>query len=92
MLLNGILTNSESWYGLSKSEVIQLEKVDLEFFRALFCVPGTVATAGIYLETGCYRIGTIIKTRRLNFLHAMVRLDKSEMLFKVFSCTMGETS
>ena len=84
MLLNGILTNSESWYGLSKSEVTQLEKVDLEFFRALFSVPGTVPTAGIYLETGCYRIGTIIKVRRLNFLHAMVRLDKSEMLSKFF--------
>ena len=84
MLLNGILTNSESWYGLSKSEVTQLEKVDLEFFRALFSVPGTVPTAGIYLETGCYRIGTIIKVRRLNFLHAMMRLDKSEMLSKFF--------
>ena len=30
LLLNGILTNSESWYGLSKSEISQLEKVDLE--------------------------------------------------------------
>ena len=57
LLLNGILTNSESWYGLSKSEISQLEKVNLEFFRSLFNVPGTVPTAGIYLETGCYRIG-----------------------------------
>ena len=84
LLLNGILTNSESWYGLSKSEISQLEKVDLEFFRSLFNVPETVPTAGIYLETGCYRIGTIIKIRRLNFLHAMVKLDRSEMLSKFF--------
>ena len=82
LLLNGILTNCESWYGLTDKEVAQLESVDLEFFRSLFSVPKTVPTAGIYLETGCYRIGTLIKIRRLNFLHAMVKLEKSEMLSK----------
>ena len=84
MLLNGILTNCESWYGLTDTEVSQLESVDLQFFHSLFNVPRTVPTAGLYLETGCYRIGTVIKVRRLNFLHAMVRLNKSEMLSKVF--------
>ena len=84
MLPNGILTNCESWYGLTDTEVSQLESVDLQFFHYLFNVPRTVPTAGIYLETGCYRIGTVIKIRRLNFLHAMVKLKKSEMLSKFF--------
>ena len=84
MLLNGILTNCESWYGLTDTEISQLESVDLQFFRSLFEVPRTVPTAGIYLETGSYRIGTIIKVRRLNFLHYMVKLKKSEMLSKFF--------
>ena len=74
----------KSWYGLTDTEVSQLESVDLQFFHSLFNVPRTVPTAGICLETGCYRIGTVIKVRRLNFLHAMVKLNKSEMLSKIF--------
>ena len=56
----------------------------MDFFRSLFNVPFTVPTAGLFLETGSYRIGTIIKARRLNFLHTMVKLDKKEMLSQFF--------
>ena len=67
MLLNGILTKCESWYGLKETEISELESVDLDFFRSLFKVPFTVPTAGLFLETGSYRIGTIIKARRLKY-------------------------
>ena len=84
LLLNGILTNSEVWYGLKKSEIADLEKLDIMFFRTLFIVPKTVPTVSLYLETGCLRINTILKVRRLNFLQYLVKLDKKEMLYKFF--------
>ena len=74
------LQTVKAWYGLKETEISELESVDLDFFRSLFNVPFTVPTAGLFLETGSYRIGTIIKARRLNFLHTMVKLDKKEML------------
>jgi hypothetical protein len=84
LLLNGILTNCESWYGLQESEILDLESLDLTFFRTLFEVPQTVPTVGIFLETGSFSIRTIIKVRRINFLHYLLKLDKSEMLSKFF--------
>ena len=84
LLLNGILTNSESWYGLSDAEIKKLESVDLTFFRNLFEVPHTVPSVSLYLETGSMTIGTIIKVRRVIFLHYLLKLDQSEMLSKFF--------
>ena len=82
LLLNGILTNSECWYGLSEAEIKKLESVDLTFFRNLFDVPHTVPSVSLYLETGSISIGTIIKVRRVIFLQYLLKLDSSEMLSK----------
>ena len=32
LLLNGILTNCDSWYGLTESELLDLESLDFAFF------------------------------------------------------------
>ena len=84
LLLNGILTNSECWYGISEAEIKRLESLDLTFFRNLFEVPHTVPTVGLYLETGSLSIHTILKVRRLLFLQYLVKLKPSEMLSKFF--------
>ena len=85
LLLSAMLSNSESWYGLTKEEVEDLESVDLTLLRILFEVPHTVPTAALFLETGCLSIGTLIKCRRVNFLHYMVNLDDSDMLSEFFN-------
>ena len=84
LFLSSILTNSESWYGLTKSEITDLESLDLVFFRSLFEVPQTTPTVAFYLETGSLTIGTILKVKRINYLHYLVKLDKTEMLSKFF--------
>ena len=84
LLLNGILTNCESWYTITESEILELESLDLTFFRTLFEVPHTVPTASLFLETGSYSIRTILKVRRVIYLHYLLKLDKSEMLSKFF--------
>ena len=48
LLLNGTLTNCESWYGISESEILELKNMDLTFIRTLFEV-----------ETGIFSIRTI---------------------------------
>ena len=84
LLLSSMLSSSESWYDLSTGEIEQLESVDITFLRSLFEVPHTVPTVSLYLETGCLSIGTIIKCRRINFLHTIVNEDQTDMLFKFF--------
>ena len=82
--MNGILTNSECWYGITEAEIQKLESLDITFFRNLFEVPHTVPTVGLYLETGSLSIHTILKVRRVLFLHFLVNLKPSEMLWKFF--------
>ena len=83
IFLNSVLTNSEVWYGVTSSDVNQLEAVDKDLLRSFSRLPSSTV-AGLYLETGGMRIGTIIKARRINFLHYLLKLRKSEMISKFF--------
>ena len=84
IFLNGILTNVEVWYGLSKSEIEELESVDRLLLRRILSVPISTCSEALFLETGCLNIGTIIKGRRLNFLQYLTKQDKNSMLYKFF--------
>ena len=84
IFLSSILTNSEVWYRVTKSEIEELEIVDRSLLKRILSVPNSTPTAALYLETGCIRIGTIVKARRVNYLHYLVKLQQSEMLSKFF--------
>ena len=71
-LINGILTNSEAWYGLKDSELEILESVDELFMRRILEVPSTCPKEMLYLELGCLPIRYIVSARRLLFLHYKV--------------------
>ena len=52
MLLNGILTNSEAWYGLTAEDIKQLEQVDEILLRKFLEAPFSTPKVMLYLETG----------------------------------------
>ena len=74
----------EVWYGLSKSEIEELESVDRLLLRRILSAPVSTCSEALFLETGCIDIGTIIKGRRLNFLHYLTKQDKNSMMYKFF--------
>ena len=82
--MNGLLTNSEVWYGLSDSDVTKLEEVDRLFLRQIFQVASSCPIEALYLELGCIPLGLIIKSRRIKYLHHLVTRDENEMLAKFF--------
>ena len=84
IFLNGILTNSEVWYGVSQQQVEQLEFVDKLLLRKFLDTPQTTPLEGTQLEFGVISIGTIIKARRVNYLHYLLQTSGNEMLHKVF--------
>ena len=84
LLINGVITSAESWYGLKKCEMEQLEDLDHQLLRHIFEVPKSVPTCALYLETGCLSLETIIKIRRVCFLHTLVNLREDEMLHQFF--------
>ena len=60
MFLNGILTNAEIWYGLTKEDIKQFEDLDLTLLRKLLKVPFSTPSEAFYLELGIIPIGVII--------------------------------
>ena len=84
LFLNSILTNAEIWYGVTQAEIKHFEDLDLTLLRRVLNTPCSVPAEAIYLELGCMNIEVIIKSRRANYLHYLLRQSKSSMLYKVF--------
>ena len=86
IFLSSVLTNSEVYYKVTKSEIEDLEMVDRSLLKRILSVTNSTPTAAVYLETGFIKIGTILKARRVNYLHYLVKLKKTEMLSRFFYC------
>ena len=84
MFINGILTNVEIWYGLTKAEIEQLELVDRLLLRRIFSLPMSTCTEALYLESGCQDIETMVKGRRVKYLHNLVNSGENGMLYQFF--------
>ena len=84
MLINGILTNAEIWYNLSKSEIEKFESLDRLFFRRLLSVAETTPKEAFYLEMGVIPINILLKSRRVKYLHSILKKNKNGMLYNVF--------
>ena len=84
--LSSVLTNSEVWYGVTKADLEELEILDRSLLNRIFSAPNSTPTTALYLETGCMRIESTIKARRVNYLHYLVKLPEEEMLSRLFNC------
>ena len=60
-LINGILFNSEVWYGLLQKHVEKLEKLDELLLRSLLDAHSKTAIEALYLETGKMPIRFLIQ-------------------------------
>ena len=70
---------------LTQENIEDLEKVDRILLKNILNTGANTPKPMLYLELGCLRIGTIIKCRRLNFLHYLLSTDKEKTLFKFFT-------
>ena len=52
--------------------------------RNFFDTTVSTPVEALYLELGVISIGTIIKARRINFLHYLVSSSENEMVYNVF--------
>ena len=92
LFLSALLTNAESWHGITASQINQLESIDKLLLRKILKTPISTPTEAMYLELGIPRIGTIIKARRINFLHYILNRKESEMISQVFKVQWNQPS
>ena len=81
LLISSLLTNAEAWYNLSANEVTELEKIDESLMRRVLQCPVSTPKEMLYLELGVSPIRSIIKSRRLNFLHYILHEDKQSLIY-----------
>ena len=79
--LNGILTNSEIWYGLTNDEINEIESLDRTLLRQIMNTPISTPAESLYLDLGISDIETTIKARRINYLYYLCKSEENEMLF-----------
>ena len=94
LLLSSLISNSESWVGLTKKQISDLESVDEELFRNIFSIDQSKAHSKtslelLYLETGSIPIRYILMSRRLNFLWYLMH-QKEDSLLSRFFCAQCE--
>ena len=65
--------NAEIWYNLTKDEIKELENLDLTLLRKVMRVPFSTPSEAYFLELGIISIEAIIKKRRINYLHYLLK-------------------
>ena len=85
IFLSALLINSESWHGVTAENINQLESLDKLLLGKILKTPISTPTEAMYLELGILRIRTIVKARRINFLHYLLNRKETEMISQVFS-------
>ena len=71
-------------YGVSKSQMDELEEVDKLLIRRILNAPTSACIESLFLELGLIPIHIIVKARRVIYLHYLLNQEKDEMLSKVF--------
>jgi hypothetical protein len=60
IFINGILNNSEAWYGLTKSDISEFEDLDRLLLRRILKALIFTPQDALYLELGLIPIGILI--------------------------------
>ena len=84
LLLNGILTNSEAWYGLRTADIENLEQIDEQLLRRILEVGSGCPKEMLYLDTGTMPIRFIITYRRIMFLHYILNEDQESLICRFY--------
>ena len=83
--LSSFLSNSETWYDVTKKEISELESVDEILLRKIFSAHSKTPLETLYLESGNIPIRFILMSRRLNFLHYILNEDDESLLRTFFT-------
>ena len=85
-----MLQNAETWLRLTKTDLKQLETSDEILLRKLLDAPSKSPIPSLYLEFGVQPIRFILKSKRVMYLHYLLRRDPEEMIAKVFQAQMDK--
>ena len=85
MFINGVLTNSESWYNMKEEHFKILEMKDNELMRKVFDAHSKTACELFWLESGKISIRYIVSKRRLMYLWTILKQKDDQLIRKTYN-------
>lgn len=83
--VNALLVNVEVWHNVLKKDIDVLTQLDNYLMRTILKAHSKVPTELLYLETGTIPVEFVITSRRVNYLHNILRRDDEELVARVYS-------
>ena len=84
ILLNGLLTNAESWINVTKKDIEDLGKPDIILLRKILSKSGNPSTCFMQLEFGIVPVKFVIIKKRMNFLHYILQESIDSLVNQVY--------
>ena len=85
LFIGSVLCNSEVWYNISLSEIVQLERAHKAILRMILGVGPKSPRHLLYLISGSLPIRHIIMQRRVNYLQHILKQSENSLLFQFFN-------
>ena len=82
--LNSVLLNMESWHNLKDHQLKELKVLDQYLLRKIVGAHSKVPVEFLYLETSAIPIDFILTSRRLNYLHTILKGGDNEITKKIY--------
>ena len=83
--VNALLVNMEVWHNVLQKDIEVITQLDNYLMRKILKAHSKVPTELLYLETGTIPVEYVIKSRRINYLHTILRRDKKELIARVYN-------
>ena len=83
--MNALLVNIEVWHNVLQKDIEVITQLDNYLMRQILKAHSKVPIELLYLETGTIPVDYVIKSRRVNYLHTILRRDKSELIARVYN-------
>ena len=80
LLINSLLTNSESWVNVTEKDLTNLEKPDIMLQRKLLTESGNPSKAFMCLELGLVPVKFVIMSKRVHFLKYILEEPTGSMI------------
>ena len=88
MFINGVLTNSETWYNMKEEHFKILEMKDNELMRKVFNAHSKTACELFWLESGKISIRYMVSKRRLMYLWTILKQKDDQLIGKTYNAQL----
>ena len=90
--INALLVNIEVWHNVLSKDIEVFTQLDNYLMRKILKAHSKIPIEMLYLETGTIPVEFVIMSRRVNYLHNVIRRDSTELVARVYNVQKQQPS